>query len=218
MHGRREREPMSEFELGDPALVCRWRLSHRHLPLENRHLKALLARVVAGTPVSQALVAWAKQHIEWTLEAGAANDPSGTLMLLVDAEGRAAMSVGPYEPLADATLAGLVRRAMEAQREAVSTGVAPESLWLVHEGRFMWNLAEGCAPSGASSLVAQLAQTLGVEVVTRADLLGVLSAGEVAFEEAFLVSDEHGVTLAQDASGPLGRRMAEGYQRLLKHA
>ena len=34
------------FELGAPALVCRWRLASRTLPLENRHLRALAARSV----------------------------------------------------------------------------------------------------------------------------------------------------------------------------
>ena len=32
------------FELGTPALVCRWRLSGGMLPMANRHLRALAAR------------------------------------------------------------------------------------------------------------------------------------------------------------------------------
>ena len=73
-----------DFALGTPALVCRWRLADRTLPLENRHLRALSRRVVDDAPVSSQLVAWAKQHIEWTLAEGAAACPDGTLMLVVD--------------------------------------------------------------------------------------------------------------------------------------
>ena len=58
---------MDGFTLGSPALVCRWRLASRALPLENRHLRALGQRVVNGGLVPTELVAWAKQHIEWTL-------------------------------------------------------------------------------------------------------------------------------------------------------
>ena len=41
---------MDEFELGVPALVCRWRLAGRTLPLENRHLRALSQRRVTTLP------------------------------------------------------------------------------------------------------------------------------------------------------------------------
>ena len=82
MNGRHAPD-MEGFELGTPALVCRWRLARRRLPLENRHLRALLARTVNERPVSQALVAWAKQHIEWTLEEGSAEHPDGVLMLII---------------------------------------------------------------------------------------------------------------------------------------
>ena len=102
---------VKDFELGEPALVCRWRIAGGRLPLENRHLRALGARTVMGRPVSTQLLSWAKQHIEWTLADGSAATPDGVLMLLMDAEGRAAMSVGPYEPLADTSAAALAERA-----------------------------------------------------------------------------------------------------------
>ena len=35
---------VKDFELGEPALVCRWRIAGGRLPLENRHLRALGAR------------------------------------------------------------------------------------------------------------------------------------------------------------------------------
>ena len=95
---------MEGFELGEPVLICRWRLSNRKLPLENRHMRALVARTVNGMQVPVELMAWAKQHIEWTLEQGSADNPNGTLMLIVDDQGRAAMTVGPYVPLEDVSL------------------------------------------------------------------------------------------------------------------
>ena len=42
---------MDEFRLGEPALVCRWRLANRKLPMENRHLRALAGRTVNGKRV-----------------------------------------------------------------------------------------------------------------------------------------------------------------------
>lgn len=206
---------MAGFKLGEPALVCRWRLANRQLPLTNRHMRALMARMINGEHVTSELAAWAKQHIEWTLEQGAAENPNGTLMLIVDTDKRAAMTVGPYVSLPNTTLNALAHRATKAQNEAMATGVAPETLWLVCDGHLVWNLGEGHSPSGTSSLVAQLAQTLGIPVETRADLLDGLVAQTISFDEAFLVSDEHGVVPTSDAQGPHGQRMAQGYQRLL---
>ena len=81
------------FQLGKPELVCRWRLAGARLPLENRHLRALGRRHVNSGEMDKALVAWAKQHIEWTLADGGALHPDGVLMLIVDESGRAAMTV-----------------------------------------------------------------------------------------------------------------------------
>lgn len=39
---------LASFELGDPVLVCRWRIAGRQLPLESRHLRALRARSAQG--------------------------------------------------------------------------------------------------------------------------------------------------------------------------
>lgn len=213
MNGRHAPD-MEGFELGTPALVCRWRLARRRLPLENRHLRALLARTVNERPVSQALVAWAKQHIEWTLEEGSAEHPDGVLMLIIDDNDRAAMTAGPYQPLEDARLAALARRARWAQVEASTTGIAPETLWLVIDDELVWNPGEGCAASGAASLVVQLAQTIGIPVRREDELLERVAYSELTYDEAFLVSDEHGIVVAEDAAGPYGRRFAEGYERL----
>ena len=139
---------MRNFKLGTPALVCRWRLASGRLPLENRHLRALSRRVLDDEPVSAQLIAWAKQHVEWTLREGSAENPNGVLMLIVDEEGQAAMTVGPYEPLAAMTASGLVDRATAAQQEADETSVAPETLWAVRDGC----LVAGVAPGQSLSL------------------------------------------------------------------
>ena len=161
---------MDGFALGRPALVCRWRLAGRALPLENRHLRALGRRLVAGGPVSKQLVAWAKQHIEWTLADGAARHPDGVLMLVLDEAGRAAMTVGPYEPLAVTTSSALAERAQLAAREAAETGVAPETLWVVRGDVLVAGCPIDQPLSGAASLVADLAKTTGVPVSREADL------------------------------------------------
>ena len=208
---------MDGFELGDPALVCRWRLANRRLPLENRHMRALLARTIGGERVAPELVAWAKQHIEWTLEQGSAAHPNGTLMLIVDVQGRAAMTVGPYVPLEDVTIRGLARRAERAGDEASQTGVAPETLWIGHNGALVYDCGEGCMPSGATSLVEQLTQVLGIETREREGLAEGVLTGSIPYDEVFLVSDEHGVTPASDATGKFGERLASGYEKLLEH-
>lgn len=209
---------MQDFKLGTPALVCRWRIFKRRLPLANRHLRALLARQVQGKPLTKELVAWAKQHIEWTLSDGAAEHPNGVLMLIIDAEGRAAMTVGPYEPLAETRLAYLCHRAEQANAEAAKTHVAPETLWLARGNLLLWDQGKFCAPSGATSLVAQLAQTMGLQVQTYSGLLDAVATGALPFDEAFLVSDEHGIVPASDRQGSHGIRMQQGYQRLLERA
>ena len=215
--GRDNIVDMEGFELGDPALVCRWRLANRRLPLENRHMRALLARTVNGAKVTTELVAWAKQHIEWNLEQGAAVHPDGVLMVIVDVQGRAAMTVGPYAPLSDVTTMGLARRAERASDEAAQTGVAPETIWVVQDGVLVRDDDETWAPSGATSLMVQLTQVLGIELREWAGLAEGVLAGAVPYDEAFLVSDEHGVVPASDAGGAFGERLASGYQRLLEH-
>ena len=209
------RAQMEGFKLGRPALVCRWRLANRALPLENRHLRALGQRLVKDAPLSPQLVAWAKQHIEWTLGDGAFEHPDGVLMLIVDEAGQAAMTVGPYEPLRSRSTTFLARRALIASREADATLVAPESLWLVRDDHLVWGIESGEKPSGADSLMYDLAKTIGISVTRKAGLAeSVLSENE-DFDEAFLVSDEHGIVCSSTASGARSRRFAEGYERLL---
>ena len=209
---------MKDFELGMPSLVCRWRIYRRHLPLANRHLRSLLAREAQGRPVTKELVAWAKQHIEWTLEEGSAEHPNGVLMLMLDTQGRAAMTVGPFEPLADTRLDHLLHRAEKAQQEAARTHVAPETLWVARNDTLLWDPGDRCVPSGSASLVAQLAQTMGLRVQTYQGLLDGVATGAVVYDEAFFVSDEYGIVPVAERSGSHGVRMAQGYQRLIEHA
>ena len=80
---------LEKFELADPALVCRWRMNRRQVPLINRHIRALSQRVVNGAPLTTNMLSWAKQHVEWSLAAGEYEDPNGVLMLVIDVNGDA---------------------------------------------------------------------------------------------------------------------------------
>lgn len=212
---------MADFRLGTPALVCRWRLAHGKLPLENRHLRALSQRVVNGAHVSPQLVAWAKQHIEWTLGDGTAACPNGVLMLVVDDQGQAAMSVGPYEELGEKTAAALAARAKQAAGEGHETGVAPELLVVVRSGTVVLCAPEGAKVCGAATLVLDLSRAFGLEATRdESPAEGLLAAdagadASAAFDEVFLVSDEHGVVAATDCSGPVAERLRAAYDKLL---
>ena len=203
------------FQLGRPALVCRWRLSGSSLPMANRHMRALGNRVVRGSRLSSQLLAWVKQHIEWTLLDGAAEHPDGVLMLIVDERGQAAMSVGPFEDLASKTTESLVSRARSARKEGEETGVAPETLWAVEGDTLVWGTAPHHAASATGSLMGDLAHTLGIPVLREDDLVDRVAKDASRYDEVFLVSDEYGVVPAQDASGERGRKFSEGYERLL---
>lgn len=216
-----ERGPES-FELAEPALVCRWRMAKRQVPLLNRHIRALSQRVVNGAPLTHNMLSWAKQHVEWSLAEGAYADPNGVLMLVIDVNGDAVMTVGSYEPLPDCSAAALITRAEVARAEAASTGVAPELLAAVTaDGRILLAAQEDEPLCGAATLVEQLAQTKGhaVECTLQpgVDVNTVLTAaGEGA--TLALISDEHGVVLASDAaSGPasdVAHMLSDGLAKL----
>lgn len=206
---------MNDFSLGNPVLVCRWRLSQRQLPLSGRHLRALAARSIDGKRLSPELVAWAKQHIEWTLDEGARNHPDGVLMLAVDNEGRAAMTVGAFHALAHTSSNDLLARAQGSWKEAQATGVSPEDLWLVRGDSLVWGSISGQMPAGASSLVLDLARTLGMPVKYDANLLDAAASEGMHADEVFLVSDEYGVVPASDRSGQRATKFESSYQKLL---
>lgn len=208
-------EHLDSFQLGTPAIVCRWRLAGSELPLANRHLRALSARVVQGKKIPHALVAWAHQHIEWTLSAGSSEQPDGVLMLVVDEEGRAAMSCGPYAPLRVQTTRFLAQRACAGRKEAEELGVAPETLWIRRGEGLIAGIGTGERPSGACGLVLDLASTLGIPVSRKANLSEPLAQGVGEYDEVFLVSDEHGVVPARDATDEMAKRLESSYKRLL---
>lgn len=159
-----ERAAAEKFALAEPALVCRWRMVDKRVPLLNRHIRALAARRVSGKPLTRNMLSWAKQHVEWSLAEGSYADASGVLMLVVDVDGNAAMTVGAYEPLARMDAAALVARAEAARAEQGETGVAPEALVCAANGRLLVAAKPGEAPCGALSLVEQLARTRGFAV------------------------------------------------------
>lgn len=123
----------------EPVLVTRWRLSGGKLPLFGRHMKALAARKIDGQALSPEFLGWVKQHIEWTLQPASQAQKDGVLMLVMDVEGKAAMSLGPFEPLVkkkkgaeqNPLVPVLLLRAAQAKNEAGKTQVAPELIWAV---------------------------------------------------------------------------------------
>ncbi len=206
---------MPPFTLSEPSLVCRWRLANRRLPLESRHLRALRMRKTKGGQVDPALVAWAQQHLEWTLKDGSATYPDGVLMLVLDKDGKAAMTVGEYQPLLHTSANDLLLRATNSWCEAEVTGVSPEDLWIVQDERLLWATSPEFSPAGASSLIADLAQTLGLPVLHDEDLLEHATVKGFMGGEVFLVSDEHGVVPASDRTGVRAQKFATSYQKLL---
>ena len=45
-------EAVEKFTLDKPALVCRWRMSNKKVPMLNRHIRALSERLVQGEPLT----------------------------------------------------------------------------------------------------------------------------------------------------------------------
>ena len=183
-------EAVEKFTLDKPALICRWRMSNKKVPMLNRHIRALSERLVQGEPLTHNMLSWAKQHVEWSLAEGDYTAHDGVLMLVIDVNGNAAMTVGEYEPLADTSAKALRARSAEARSEAP---------------------ADECL-CGTATLIEQLAQTKGIPV-TRVDIPAQLKGA------LFLVSDEHGVVPATEADAAEADAatvafFAEGYEKL----
>lgn len=200
---------MEPFNLDAPALICRWRMAGKRVPLLNRHIRALSQRTVNGAPLSHNMLSWVKQHIEWSLAEGDFSIRGGVLMLVIDVNGNAAMTVGEYEPLADVSRAALLARAEEAAREAASTGVAPEVPCCVEGDVLTCFVEEGVPVCGAMTLVEQLAATRGLACAR-----GPLAMAEVAQGSLFLVSDEHGVVPADGVEDEFVALCRQGYERV----
>ena len=75
-------EAIEKFTLDKPALICRWRMSNKKVPMLNRHIRALSERLVQGEPLTHNMLSWAKQHVEWSLAEGDYTARDGVLMLL----------------------------------------------------------------------------------------------------------------------------------------
>ena len=120
---------LEKFELAEPALVCRWRMARRGVPMLNRHIRALSHRVVNGAPLTTNMLSWASSMSSGRLPRGEYSDPDGVLMLVIDVNGDALMSVGPYESLADTSRTALAARAGQARVEAVASPGSPRSCW-----------------------------------------------------------------------------------------
>ena len=116
-------EAVEKFTLDKPALVCRWRMSNKKVPMLNRHIRALSERLVQGEPLTHNMLSWAKQHVEWSLAEGDYTAHDGVLMLVIDVNGNAAMTVGEYEPLADTSAKCLCGTATLIEQLAQTKGI-----------------------------------------------------------------------------------------------
>lgn len=202
------------FKLAEPALVCRWRMADKHVPMLNRHIRALSQRTVNGEPLTRNMLSWVKQHVEWSLAEGDYRERDGVLMLVIDVNGNAAMTVGAYEPLADTSLAALADRASTARAEAAETDIAPELVGAVTGGRLLLGARPDEHVCGAATLVEQLAATRGIDVeqvlgadagTEGVDAFLAAAGPDAAF---FLVSDEHGVVPAHGGESPSAKDAA----------
>ena len=151
-------EAVEKFTLDKPALICRWRMSNKKVPMLNRHIRALSERLVQGEPLTHNMLSWAKQHVEWSLAEGDYTARDGVLMLVIDVNGNAAMTVGEYEPLADTSAKALRARSAEARSEADETGVAPELLAAVNNGELAFVAPADECLCGTATLIEQLAR------------------------------------------------------------
>ena len=199
-------EAVEKFTLDKPALICRWRMSHKKVPMLNRHIRALSERLVQGEPLTHNMLSWAKQHVEWSLAEGDYTAHDGVLMLVIDVNGNAAMTVGEYEPLADTSAKALRARSAEARSEA------DELLAAVNDGELAFVAPADECLCGTATLIEQLAQTKDIPV-TRVDIPAQLKGA------LFLVSDEHGVVPATDADAAEADAatvafFADGYEKL----
>ena len=86
-------EAVEKFTLDKPALVCRWRMSNKKVPMLNRHIRVLSERLVQGEPLTHNMLSWAKQHVEWSLAEGDYTAHDGVLMLVIDINGNAAIQL-----------------------------------------------------------------------------------------------------------------------------
>lgn len=206
------------FRLGQPVLVCRWRLCASSVLLQGRHLKALRNRIIAGKPCSPQLAAWVQQHIEWTLASGVHDTPDGVLMLVVDADNYAVMSVGAYEPLPTYDVETLCKRAYQAACEAEHTSIAPEALWVATEDSWLCATPSQAYLSGVSSLMYQLAETKGCSVIFDPQLIDQVSVGNFDAHQVLLASDEHGIVSAVSKPNYRVSEMMQAYTTLQERA
>ncbi len=204
---------LKDFSLGEPALIVRWKLKNRTLPLQNRHLRSLSDCVVNGKHVTSQLVAWAKQHLEWTLESGAIDHPDGVLMLVVDKDGQAVMSTGPYEPLESLDASALADRALASQSNILNGGVPSEILWATTGDVIICGAQESDFKSGMTSLVLDLIKTLKMNVQYD-DMLAEKVKDGISYDEVFLSSDEYCIVEDTSVKHEVADRIKNHVQKL----
>lgn len=189
--------------VGEPELTLRWRLYNRQLPLKNRHYRTLAQR-----GLTDGLISWIHQHIEWTLPEGSLANPCGVLQIRIDTNSRAQMEIVDFVPLAPRTAHELIEYAATAGQQGDS-GVDTDVAWIARAGRLIALTPQTPVLSGANSLLVQLAEAQ--HITCEFDENAALEDGD----ELFLASDEFGFVPSTDRAGELAQRFAGYWERFL---
>lgn len=200
---------LQELIQKNPSLSLRWRIASHDLPLKQRYYRSL-----QEYGLSNGVISWVIQHIEWTLPEGSSQEPDGVLVLQFDEKGRACMNIEQYAKPCITCARDLYAYAKtEGTRPA--DGIDSEVIWTaLDKDIYVWT-DDKANLSAMNSLVFDLAlqkkyNVHFTQVEHEAEFKEQLSRGF----EAFLVSDEHGVIQAQDASGARGEFFAQCVNRL----
>lgn len=211
---------LDEKSLDIPELSLRWRIYNRQLPLKARHYQALRAY-----GLSDGLVSWVIQHIEWTLPEGSLQEPHGVLTLDVDKSGKAAMDLVPFVELASVELEDLVQQAA-CHGTRAQDGVDSQLLWALRDNQLIILTDEQAHPSAVHSLMMDLAKYKQLELSFQADYMqsggeeyeALLSRAQKLRQEGYeflLLSDEYGVIAEALARNPHIQFFVQSWKKLL---
>lgn len=192
----------------NPSLSLRWRIASRDLPLKQRYYRSL-----REYGLSNGVISWVIQHVEWTLPEGSLQEPSGVLTLEFDQKGRACMDLQPYKKIIDTSAEGLFTYAEERGTHA-HEGIDSEVMWTADENAlYVWT-DKKAALSAANSLIYDLARQKAYKLVYMLPDYDKFVEQIKGGAEAFLVSDEHGVVQAKDAQGNQGAFFVSCWEKL----
>ena len=187
--------PAGELELA-------WRYAHGELQLYERRIRSL-----AAYGVGPAVGAWVRSRLEWMVEERLSERPDGVLVLTITPEGDVGMAL---RDVAEAPALRAESLVWDADGRLAGCEVAG-SVWQVAGGEARMRDAGGLeVPRAAADTFARdVLRTMGIEVRE-----GGVSRGDAGDGELFVISDEHGVTGCEGASGPAVEKLELCFERL----